>query len=541
MPSESVRAVETAPVSSGLPPTSSGAVTGGERPTTAVLPEVVRLGLRPPEGAYEVHTSQPSEIVIGLVGPLGTDNEKVRAMLESRLQEYLYKAELIRISTVVMPAVAGPHNIPQGSKYHRAKGLIELGNQIRAESKNNAVLAIAAAAEIRRRRSNAEGEVAKVAYIISSLKLPEEVSELRKIYGSGFYLFAVHADKPRRLQYLAGDGAVDMSLAQAQELITRDEHEQEDYGQHTRDTFHLADFFLADEHNDDKLRYSIQRCLDLIFGNPTITPTFNEFAMFMAFAASLRSADLSRQVGAVVAKGTDILSTGANDCPSPGGGLYWPSFVGNQIDDTARGRDYKRGFDSNAIEKAKLIAGIVEKFPEQERERARSILDGSAINDLTEYGRVVHAEMEALLACARRNITSRGATLYCTTFPCHNCAKHIIAAGIEQVIYIEPYPKSKALDFHDDAVTTEKVEGGDERVRFKPFIGVGPRQFFDLFSLSLSAGRPIERKSEDGRAVAWRAVDATPRVQMLPVAHRKFEEHAADYLRTLVPQEESGT
>lgn len=63
------------------------------------------------------------------------------------------------------------------------------------------------------------------------------------------------------------------------------------------------------------------------------------------------------------------------------------------------------------------------------------------------------------------------------------------------MIYVEPYAKSKAIDFHDDAVTAEKLEGGDNRVRFKPFIGVGPRQFFDLFSLSLSTGRKMDART----------------------------------------------
>ena len=44
-----------------------------------------------------------------------------------------------------------------------------------------------------------------------------------------------------------------------------------------------------------------------------------------------------------------------------------------------------------------------------------------------------HAEMEALLSCARSGVSTRGATLYSTTFPCHNCAKHIIAAGVARV------------------------------------------------------------------------------------------------------------
>lgn len=258
---------------------------------------------------------------------------------------------------------------------------------------------------------------------------------------------------------MEGHGGREMQPGQIWELITRDEHEPERYGQHTRDTFHLADFFVAEENNDDKLRPSIHRYLDLVFACPTITPTFNEFAMFMAFAASLRSADLSRQVGAVIARSNEILSTGANDCPSPGGGLYWPSFIGDRVDDAPRGRDYKRGCDSNAMEKAKLIEAIVQEFPAEQRQMATDVLERSPIRDITEYRRVVHAEMEALLACARSNISCSGGTLYCTTFPCHNCAKHIIAAGIEQVVYVEPYPKSKAMEFHDDAVTTEKVEG----------------------------------------------------------------------------------
>jgi deoxycytidylate deaminase len=479
---------------------------------------------------YEVHTDQSTEIVIGIIGPLGTDNSKVQRLITERLKDYGYHSEIIRIAKIIIPALAGLNRMPKGNPFRHAMTQIDLGNEIRRESKNRAVLAIAAAAEIRRRRPEPEEKVQKVAYIISSLKNPDEVAELRKIYGNGFYLFAVHTDKNKRLQNLETRG---MKSSQAMQLITRDEDEVEAYGQHTRDAFHLADHFVADENNEDKLRSSIWRCLDLIFGSPTITPTFNEFAMFMAFAAALRSADLSRQVGAVVARRNEILSTGANDCPCPGGGLYWPIFIGDRVDDVPQGRDFKRGYDSNSIEKAKLVKDIVEKFPPKQRSFAEKILKRSGLMDLTEYGRVVHAEMEALLACARSNVSCMGATLYCSTFPCHNCAKHIIAAGIEQVIYVEPYPKSKALEFHDDAITIEKIEGGEKRVRFKPFIGVGPRQFFDLFSLSLSAGRQIERKTDSGAASTWSANGAMPRVQMLPVQHRDFESNAFDYIKKL--------
>jgi deoxycytidylate deaminase len=488
--------------------------------------------IKPLKTPYEAHAEMRPEIVLGIVGPLGSDNDKICSMLSERLGDFGYSSEIIKISKVIIPALAGPQNIPTSSKYARAKALIDLGNKLRRES-GNAVLAVAAAVEIARRRKKYGDEIRPVAYIVSSLKHPREVAELRNIYGCGFFLFAVHSDREHRLRKLVGPSGNDMSASKAQSLVTRDEHETQGYGQHTRDTFHLADFFIADEKNDDKLRYSIRRCLDLVFGNPTTTPTFNEFAMFMAFAASLHSADLSRQVGAVVAKGNEILSTGANDCPRAGGGLYWPEFIGDRVDDLPRGRDYKRGCDSNNAEKALLIEEIVRQFPLTQQRRVAKVLGASGIKNITEYGRSVHAEMEALLACARNSVSCAGATIYCTTLPCHNCAKHIVAAGIKQVIYVEPYPKSKAADLHDDAITLEKAEESDKRVRFKPFIGVGPRQFFDLFSMSLSSGQLIERKSDGGMVLPWTEKGASPRMRMLAASHRKFEELGAVYLKNL--------
>ncbi|MCP2807341.1 deaminase, partial [Salmonella enterica subsp. enterica serovar Typhimurium] len=72
------------------------------------------------------------------------------------------------------------------------------------------------------------------------------------------------------------------------------------------------------------------------------------------------------------------------------------------------------------------------------------LLKDTGLLGITEYGRAVHAEMEALLSAARNGIAIRGGTLYTTTYPCHNCAKHIVAAGIKKVKFVEPYPKSYA-------------------------------------------------------------------------------------------------
>jgi deoxycytidylate deaminase len=73
----------------------------------------------------------------------------------------------------------------------------------------------------------------------------------------------------------------------------------------------------------------------------------------------------------------------------------------------------------------------------------------------------------------------RGADLYTTTFPCHNCCRHIIDAGIRKVIYIEPYAKSKAPRLHKDEISIDRIEEG--KLPFLPFLGVGPRLFAVMY------------------------------------------------------------
>jgi deoxycytidylate deaminase len=223
------------------------------------------------------------------------------------------------------------------------------------------------------------------------------------------------------------------------------------------------------------------------------------------------------------------VSTGANDVPKATGGLYWPKIDPNKkkVVDLEAGRDYMRGFDSNATEKKKIIDEILEKIPDENKSQVMECLKKSGIKDITEYGRVVHAEMEAILACTRNGISTQKATLYCTTFPCHNCAKHIIAAGVSRVVYIEPYPKSKAFNFHSDSISTVKE---NNKVVFEPFVGVGPRNFFNLFSMNFGSGYPLKRKNKDGKCIKWSKNDAKLRMQLLPCSYLEREKLAANLL-----------
>jgi hypothetical protein len=97
-------------------------------------------------------------------------------------------------------------------------------------------------------------------------------------------------------------------------------------------------------------------------------------------------------------------------------------------------------------------------------------------------------------------------------------------------VYIEPYPKSMASKLHRDAIeltgTGPSRKDGRQRIPFEPFVGIGPRRFFDLFSMRLSSGYPVKRKI-DGKTVSWRRESSSPRVQMLPTSYVQREKLAA--------------
>lgn len=480
-----------------------------------------------------------SELVIGLVGAVGTDLKRVRDLLSESLKRIGYAVHVVKISTDVIP-LFGDVEYREQDESDRIEKLMDAGNHARELARDNSVLALGAASIIASRRESAINErwpLLRTAFIIDSLKRPEEVERLRKVYPGGFVLLGVHAEESRRIKKLESR---DVPEARARHLIKRDSDENiKSYGQRLERTFYLSDFFVRIDGNDDMLQSEIRRLVELMFGQPFWTPSFDEYAMFFAFAAALRSADLSRQVGAVIARDRQILSTGANECPQSGGGLYWPERNSQGIlQDASDGRDYMRGFDSNRKVQKDIVDKIVNlgKIKGINEDELRALLASkeSPIRDLTEYGRVVHAEMDALTSCGRAGISTVGATLYCTTFPCHNCAKHIVAGGIARVVYIEPYEKSKASEFHQDSIVFGTGGAENGKVRFEPFIGIGPRRFFDLFSMNLSSGYDVDRnkkESETGEKAEWNPETARPRVQMLPSTYLDLELEAVELFK----------
>ncbi len=65
--------------------------------------------------------------------------------------------------------------------------------------------------------------------------------------------------------------------------------------------------------------------------------------------------------------------------------------------------------------------------------------------------RTIHAEMNAIIQCSSNGISSEGATAYVTNMPCTNCAKALIAAGINEVVIFSDYHDTLAEDFFKSA------------------------------------------------------------------------------------------
>lgn len=352
-------------------------------------------------------------------------------------------------------------------------------------------------------------------YLLHQFKRPEEIALLRAVYGEVFFQVSVYSRRGARVENLARKFAaahsstnINANRAPAEDLVQTDEHETDSHGQQVGKIFHDADFIISLDQRAPTPEQQIDRFCELIFSSNTISPTKSEHGMFLAKGAALRSVDLSRQVGAcILDPNGQIICLGANEVPKATGGTYWTD---GAYDD----RDYVRGCDANDVRKREILTELLGALGHQGKiddVLSNPAVKNSQLMDALEYSRVVHAEMNAICDAARVGHSLQDATLFCTTFPCHMCAKQIVAAGIARVIFLEPYPKSLASELHSDAL---QIEGGERRhhsefpaVQFLHFFGVTPRRYRELFERR-------RRKDLEGKLQPYRDDEREPLVDI---------------------------
>lgn len=487
------------------------------------------------------------ELIFGLVGPIGVDLEAVTDELSEALRTVGYDSQVFRITDLMREVRVGL-SLDATGYVESFQQRIAYANKVREQLGRNDALAILAISAIRQFRlasgSSAEQPLSRKAYIIRQFKRPEEIKLMRAVYGRQFIqvsAYEPHMYRKRRIALkearskrgLASDAESENA---ANTLVKQDEMEGGmRHGQNVRDAFPLADVFV--EAPDRKsVKETVDRFIRALFGDNQVTPTHDEYGMYLAKTASLRSSALTRQVGAAIFHSTgEIVSLGCNEVPKAGGGTYWSGDAGDQ-------RDFVGGRDPNDEKKRELVADLIDRMFKAGRlakEKCGNkdaltladewLADGSAnglkdskVMDLIEFGRDIHAEMSAITDAARKGISIAGATLYSTTFPCHLCAKHIVAAGINRVVSIEPYPKSYAEALHSDSIEVDG-EGKDGRVSFQRFLGISPFRYRELFEKG-------KRKYSTGEAQRWNRGVRKPMIDVIYPSYFQAETHIVSLL-----------
>lgn len=441
---------------------------------------------------FDVEDRKTDELVIGFVGPIGSGISYCANIFSEFLKSrFGYEGKNLKVSGIINQSagVLGEETVAPGDA-KRTEKLQHYGTQLR-QTFGNTYLVEKIIAQINLGRGVGEGlpKARRHFTIVDSIKHPDEVKRLREVYGDTFWLIGIFAPDEVRRSRLTVDGHHENYIV---EIFKRDEDEGVKAGQRVRDAMFLADFFIRNDGDNDKnLRRTVERFLDVMFAIGVQTPTKDESAMYAATSAAAESACLSRQVGAVIANNDgDIIGMGNNDVPKFGGGLYSrEDGDGDHRCFQWRGKichnDFRKDEILSRIAVALAEAGIFDSksgvVDGKRKAKAVDVLRGSDVRNLIEFSRAVHAEMEAIISVARNGKAGLiGGTLYSTTFPCHSCARHIVAAGIKRVIYIEPYTKSLALNLHEDTISIHEADQ-DKKVVFLQYEGVAPRNMIRLF------------------------------------------------------------
>ena len=116
-------------------------------------------------------------------------------------------------------------------------------------------------------------------------------------------------------------------------------------------------------------------------------PTWDHYFINIALAVAERSTCDRAHVGAVLVRDKRILTTGLNGSPS---GLPHCDTKGHLL------------------------------------------VDGHCV-------RTIHAETNAIIQAALHGVSTKEATCYVTHFPCINCTKTLINAGVTEIVYLNDY------------------------------------------------------------------------------------------------------
>ena len=223
--------------------------------------------------------SSSNELVFAVVGHVGSGTSYIAIALAGLLQESAicgepFDVQILKASTVIEEWAQKRNKVlPEVPRTLAGVELLQnYGDEMRAEKtgsghEDHSAVARALVLEIRKARARSMGiadtdpmpiqlDRKRRAYILDSLRHPEESSLLRRLYQDAFVQIGIVCEESKRRSRL-GMKYKDAGRENATRFMRRDEDAREKNGQHVGDTFYLSDFFV-DNTADRRIRTGVQ-------------------------------------------------------------------------------------------------------------------------------------------------------------------------------------------------------------------------------------------------------------------------------------------
>jgi deoxycytidylate deaminase len=458
-----------------------------------------------------------SSIILGFTGSIGSGCSYISEMLPVITNnEYQY----FKLSDIIREELK-----KDGNNDPTVDELQTKGDELRKEFGSGILVSILL-------KELDTGELKANNFIIDGIKNTEEVELLR--YFPNFYLFSIHADqniRQKRVVPRIFKTKKEFLLADERDREEKLSHGQQvKKCNYLSDIIIVNNENIPEAAQTKKERYIreiSQNYIKLIEAttrqeaSAERPPTINELCMTMAYSLSKMSSCSKRKVGAVIADIAEIKDTTTTITPidRPQGEQItsYPYIVSTGYNEVPMGskkcvfheeyqkcyRDYLQEAHAKKIkccpncgEKLKIETECTscgkkfDKFlkscPECKKEIENDFKcpkckieifeeflpgDKKTPGKLLDMCRSLHAEEVAILRLAKgAGVASENLVLYATTQPCNLCANKIVAAGINKVVYAEPYTMKEAAEI--------LTKGG---VALIPFEGVKSTAFFKLY------------------------------------------------------------
>jgi deoxycytidylate deaminase/dephospho-CoA kinase len=412
--------------------------------------------------------SYHSNLVIGLTGPFGSGCSEMCKILKDK-----FNFKTFKISDDIRKEIKKASKQIDKGKPGWRKVLQDHGNKQRQNDK---------AYWINKVINRIDGaDVKDKDIVIDGFRNFQEVQEIRKRYSS-FFLVAICADKKERWERVKED--YEGRYNEFEDDDQRDKNQDFEWGQSVQKCVDDADYVF---YNNDQLTVDVsgKTAPDTIKISRILMEQANEFVPLMrkeenvrpprseeiqiatAYAQSNFSTCQKRHVGAAITitkNGQEfVISAGYNENPAriktclKAGGCFKDENMESKL--KARGENITKCLSCGQK--------LKKSTPWNCNKCGASIKEWLFPNRNMELCTAIHAEERAILSLSGRS--AEGGTLYVTTFPCFQCARLILDAGIKKVIFVEAYPVPETTTFLKQAVDVQ------------PFIGFTARAFFRVF------------------------------------------------------------